>query len=146
MRRVSSPELAADLAGETFAAALLACRRYRATGEPAIAWLLGIARHKLIDSARRGTVEQRARRRVGLPVLAAEDENLARTEQLATEGARVLDLLEQLPEEQRAAVRGRVLDERDYQELSRELGCSEQVVRQRVSRGLRRLKDQLERS
>jgi DNA-directed RNA polymerase specialized sigma24 family protein len=45
--RVGSEEVAADLAGETFAAALLACGRYRAGEAPALAWLLGIARNKL---------------------------------------------------------------------------------------------------
>jgi DNA-directed RNA polymerase specialized sigma24 family protein len=51
-----------------------------------------------------------------------------------------LSLLDALPAEQRAAVRGRVIDGRDYAELARELDCTELVVRQRVSRGLRTLR------
>jgi RNA polymerase sigma-70 factor (ECF subfamily) len=43
-------------------------------------------------------------------------------------------------------VQGRVLEERDYQELARTLDCSESVVRQRVSRGLRSLRERLERT
>ena len=50
-RRTGSYELAADLAGETFAGALLGCRRYRPDGAPALAWLLGIAQNKLRESA-----------------------------------------------------------------------------------------------
>ncbi len=57
--------------------------------------------------------------------------------------ARRLALVEQLPAAQRDAVRSRVLDEREYADIARELGCSELVVRQRVSRGLARLRDQL---
>jgi RNA polymerase sigma factor (sigma-70 family) len=55
----------------------------------------------------------------------------------------VLDLVEQLAERQRTAVRSRVIDGRDYAEIARELNCSELVVRQRVSRGLSRLREQL---
>jgi RNA polymerase sigma-70 factor (ECF subfamily) len=36
-----------------------------------------------------------------------------------------------------------VIDERDYSEIARELRCSELVVRQQVSRGLARLRDEL---
>jgi len=43
-------------------------------------------------------------------------------------------------------VQGRVLEERDYHELARTLDCSESVVRQRVSRGLRSLRERLERT
>jgi len=35
------------------------------------------------------------------------------------------------------------VDERDYGGLARDLGCSEELVRQRVSRGLRRLRARL---
>jgi len=51
-----------------------------------------------------------------------------------------LELLDSLPAEQRAAVRGRVIEGRDYEDLARELGCSELVVRRHVSRGLRLLR------
>jgi DNA-directed RNA polymerase specialized sigma24 family protein len=51
-----------------------------------------------------------------------------------------LALLDALPAQQRAAVRGRVIDGRDYEDLARECDCSELVVRQRVSRGLRALR------
>jgi DNA-directed RNA polymerase specialized sigma24 family protein len=36
-----------------------------------------------------------------------------------------------------------VLDERGYDELARTLACSESLVRQRVSRGLKTLRTQL---
>jgi RNA polymerase sigma factor (sigma-70 family) len=140
VRRTGSYELAADLGGETFAAALLACRRYRPGGAPAVAWLLGIAQNKLRESVRRGRVDQRARERLGMPVLLLDDDDLARVEELAGEGEPALSLLERLPAPQREAVRARVLADRSYRELAVELGCSEQVVRQHVSRGLKRLR------
>jgi RNA polymerase sigma-70 factor (ECF subfamily) len=45
-----------------------------------------------------------------------------------------------LSEDQRAAVSARVLHERSYEAVSRELGVSQQAARARVSRGLRALR------
>ena len=141
-RWTGSYELAADLTGEAFAGALLGCRRYRPGGAPALAWLLGIAHNKLRESARHGRIAQRARERLGIPPLALDDEGLLRVEELASAGDLALKLLERLPAAQRQAVRARVLEERPYDELAAELECSEQVVRQHVSRGLKRLRTQ----
>ena len=75
--------------------------------------------------------------RISLEPLALGDELLERIEQLGDESAaNGLALLEGLPEDQREAVKGRVLQERDYAQLADTLACSESVVRQRVSRGL----------
>jgi len=144
VRRVGSEEVAADLAGETFAAALLACGRYRTGEAPALAWLLGIARNKLRESARRGSVEIEARQRLGMPAIAFEDEDILRVQELASVGEEALELLDQLPRAQRDAVRARVLEELDYERLALELGHSQQVVRQHVSRGLSRLRTLME--
>ena len=48
-----------------------------------------------------------------------------------------------LPDDQREAVRAHVLDERPYEEIATQLGCSESVVRQRVSRGVRAMRARL---
>lgn len=143
-RRTGSCELAANLAGETFAGALSACRRYRPDEAPAVSWLLGIANNKLRESARRGRVDRRARQRLGIPPLSLADQDLARVEELASVGQRALVLLERLPPAQRDAVRWRVIEERGYSELAATLTCSEQVVRQQVSRGLKRLRTMIE--
>src|SRR5919197_6580012 len=71
-RRTACAESAADLTAETFATAFYSRRRYRDTGVPAIAWVLGIARHVLSDSIRKERIEVRARRRL-LIGLAAVD-------------------------------------------------------------------------
>jgi RNA polymerase sigma factor (sigma-70 family) len=141
--RTGSAELAADLTGETFAAALLGARRFRPGGPPAAAWLLGIAQNKLRESARRHNVAARARERLGMPRLALEDQDLERIAQLDDEGSRALALLGELSPAHRDAIHGRVLDGVDYPDLAERMGCSEHVVRQNVSRGLRRLRTQL---
>ena len=104
------PELAADLTAETFASALLSARRYRAGEAPASAWLLGIARNVLAGSVRRARVEDRARRRLGLPPVVLDDDALERIERLGSD-ARVEELLARLTPEQAEAVRARVVDE-----------------------------------
>src|SRR5690242_6485652 len=64
LRRTADREAAADLTAEVFAAALLACPRFRPGGPPALAWLYGIAANKLRESRRRGRVEAEARPRL----------------------------------------------------------------------------------
>jgi DNA-directed RNA polymerase specialized sigma24 family protein len=96
----------------------------------------------LVDSFRRGRVEDRARRRLAMPARELTDEDLERIEELvdAASGPAASALVEGLPEEQREAVLARVVDERDYAEIAAELEVSEAVVRQRVSRGLSTLR------
>ena len=74
MRRSGDAELAADLTAETFAAALLGARRYRSDRGEGLAWLYGIARHRLMRSIEQGQVEDRARRKLALPRLEIDDD------------------------------------------------------------------------
>lgn len=139
LRRTGDPELAADLTAEVFAAVLEGAVRYASHTESAAGWLLGIARNVLGHSVRRGQVDARARRRLGVAALYAEDEDLARVLELA-DGDRAGALLAALPADERVAVSARVIDERGYAEIAGGLGGSEMVVRKRVSRGLARLR------
>jgi RNA polymerase sigma factor (sigma-70 family) len=139
LRRTGEPELAADLAAEAFAAALVSVRRYRPGPAPAAAWLHGVARNVLLRSAKRRRVEDRMRRRLDMPALPLTDELLDRIERLGGD-QRVERLLEQLTPEQAHAVRARVIAEEPYPQIAAQLRCSESVVRQRVSRGLAALR------
>jgi len=49
-------------------------------------------------------------------------------------------LADLLPADQLQALRARVIDEREYDEIARDLDCSEAVVRKRVSRALSTLR------
>ncbi len=138
-RATGQPEVAADLAAEVFASALMGAAGFRPELGSARGWLFGIARHQLAGAWERGKVEDRARRRLGIEPLALRDGVLERIEELG-EGEQALALLAGLPDDQRRAVQGRVLDELEYRELAQTLQCSESVVRQRVSRGLRALR------
>ena len=82
--RVPDAETAVDLMAESFAAALLAIRDPgRPIPEEPVAWLLTITRNKLIDSIRRGRVEQAARDRLALEPLEIDDEDILRIEDAA---------------------------------------------------------------
>jgi RNA polymerase sigma factor (sigma-70 family) len=144
-RRVASSEAAFDLTAETFAAVVRSLGAFDPARGTASGWLFAIAEHKLRSSLRRGRVEARARRELGHRQLILDDEDIARVEELASLGgpAHVRELLAQMPAGEEAAVRARVLDERSYPEIAGALRCSEAVVRQRVHRGLRRLREHL---
>jgi RNA polymerase sigma factor (sigma-70 family) len=141
LARAGDAEVAADLAAETFAAALPASRRFKRRHEPAAAWLFGIARNTLAMSRRRGRVEARARRRLRMPPLVLTEEVLERIEALDTTA---LALVDGLASTQAEAIRARIVDERAYAEIAKDLRCSEAVIRKRVSRGLASLRDRLE--
>jgi RNA polymerase sigma factor (sigma-70 family) len=144
-RRVPNPELAADLTAETFAAALVAIHeRGRPLPDEPAAWLFTIARHKLVDSVRRGRVEDAARQRLKLEPLALDDADLERIEETARSTDPASALARRLPPDQYAALRARVLEEREYADIARELACSPSVIRMRVSRALRSLRMAME--
>jgi len=142
-RRVGDREAAFDLTAETFAAVVIAAPRFDPAHGPGIAWLLGIASHKLTDSVRRHRVEADARRRLALEPVAVTDADLERVDELRDGGPDLCELVAALSPEHRDAVTARVIEERSYREIAADLQCSEAVVRQRVHRGLRRLREQL---
>jgi RNA polymerase sigma-70 factor (ECF subfamily) len=73
--------------------------------------------------------------------LVLTDEAIDRIMELDREA---LELVSRLPTDQRDAVRARVIDERDYADIAKDMRCSEAVVRKRVSRGLGTLREHLE--
>lgn len=144
-QRVSSTEVALDLTAEIFAVALERCERFENRGPgSAKAWLFGIARFKLIDLYRDGAAENRVRERLGMGRLVVDDEELEALEaRLSAHQVGVEDALAALPADEQEAVRARVVDEEDYPTIATRFSVSESVVRQRVSRGLRRLRTNL---
>jgi RNA polymerase sigma-70 factor, ECF subfamily len=102
--RCGSAALAEDLTSETFLAAVDASRRGDPT-EVSTAWLVGVARHKLVDHWRRLGREQRG--------LAAVDASAAEAAYAA---------LAQLPVPQRAALTLRYLDGLPVADVAAHLG------------------------
>jgi RNA polymerase sigma factor (sigma-70 family) len=145
MRMTGDAEVAADLTAETFAAALVGRKRYDPhRGAPA-SWLYGIAAHKLNDWRRRGTAEDRVRLQLRMERIQLSDEDVAEFERLGSEVS-LVDMLEELPDDQRDALRARLLEDRGYREIARVAGISEAAVRKRVSRGVAGLRGRLRRN
>jgi RNA polymerase sigma-70 factor, ECF subfamily len=114
--RCGSAELAEDLTSETFLAAVNASRQGRLT-EVSTAWLVGVARHKLVDYWRRLEREQRS--------LAAAEASLTDVddpwdEWLDCEAAYAA--LVHLPIPQRAALTLRYLDGLSVADVAEHLG------------------------
>lgn len=138
-RRVDDRDEACDLWSETWARVVASRRRIRgASHAEHAAFVYATARNLLTDRARRGTVERRALAKLGVDPLRFDDE-------LPERDPRTLAALAELPAEQREAVRLRVVEELDYPEIAARLGAGEAAVRQRVSRGLKAMRDRMER-
>jgi RNA polymerase sigma factor (sigma-70 family) len=144
-RRVGPhPDLVLDLLAETFARALERREQFDPRRGTAVGWLLGIARHLLLDAVHRGRVADASRRRLGMERIVVASDQLELVER---EGVSELERsLNELPPEQREAIERRVLAEEPYALIAARIGCSEQVVRKRVSRGLATLRRRVKES
>jgi RNA polymerase sigma-70 factor (ECF subfamily) len=147
-RRTMDVEVAVDLTAETFALALRSWNTLRPLApEQRRAWLFTVARRLLSRYTRRARVERRALERLGIQVPSVHRDDLALIEERCGLGELRAALgleLGRLTEQQRDALRLRVVEDRPYAEVAQCLGISEQTARARVSRGLRALTAALE--
>lgn len=146
-RRAGRAEVAFDLMSETFAKALEHRLEFRGTTpEEEQGWLFAIARSELSHYWRRGAVERAALARLGIEVPALTSADIERIEEHASledVRPRLAEALGALPPDQRDAVGLRIVQELGYPDIAERLGVSEDVVRARVSRGLRALREQI---
>jgi RNA polymerase sigma-70 factor (ECF subfamily) len=68
----------------------------------------------------------------------------AAIELVVTAEGDVVQLLQRLPADQRAAIEARVVDEQEYEQIAAAAQTSEAVIRMRVSRGLASVRRKLE--
>jgi len=134
-RRLQSlPDEVEDLVQET----LLALHLQRGTYDPTVpvsAWVLAIARHKLVDLWRR-----RGRRDDRHDALDDVDEALLVAAPEEGETRRDLGrLLQQLPEAQRRAILLTKVEGLSVEEASQRTGASASAIKVQVHRGLKRL-------
>jgi RNA polymerase sigma factor (sigma-70 family) len=143
-RQTGSQDVALDLTSETFAVAFESVDRYDPAKGDARGWLFGIARITMLSSYRQQRAEQAARLRLGIDVPAHSDATWEEAEaRLDAALPGLVDGVDQLPRAERRAVVARVLEEREYSEIAASEHATEAAIRQRVKRGLARLRKQV---
>lgn len=140
---VGDPDMAADVAQDTFLKAFRALASFR--GDAAFrTWLLSIATNEA-----RGTLRRRKRRREtaldAVPAEAADDDDPAARTVLRTEVERARAGLTRLPDKQRLAVQLRLEEGLSFREVGRIIGSSEGAARVNYHHGIRRLREWMER-
>lgn len=147
-RRVMDAETALDLTAETFAQAFRGRASFRGTTRAeARAWLLAIARRQIARYLRRGKLDRGALRRLAIQTPRLEPDQIEQIEQRAGLPAVRAELgvqLARLSDDQRDALRLRIVEQHSYADVARELGITEATARARVSRALRALSAALE--
>jgi RNA polymerase sigma factor (sigma-70 family) len=141
VRRVLDPEVAVDLTAETFALALERRRQFRGRSEQEEqGWLFAIARSLLHAYWRKGRIERAAVARLGIERLSLGTEDiefLHRQAGLEALRERLAQALDAVRPDQAAAIRARVIEERGYAEIAADFDTTPDVIRARVSRGLK---------
>ena len=143
-RRVSSPELAADLTADIFVAAMESAERYRVDRGAPSAWLYGIARHIVWAEYRRAGRERSAAVMAGSALLDCEDvaDILARIDAAAS-ARELYSALDALSESERAVLELVAVDQLRVTEAADALGIGKVTARVRLHRARRRMKEQL---
>ena len=143
LRRSGDPHAAQDLTAETFAQAWISRARFRdEAGGSAAPWLFGIARNVLLASVRARRLERGACERLG--ILSGIDRPPVEPEPAESWLDGLDEAMADLPGDQREAIRMRVVEDMSYPDAAARLDATPQVVRARVSRGLRTLRTRLD--
>lgn len=144
IREGQDRELAFDLAQEAFARLLLAGDRIKIAPSGSVwPWLIAVGRNLLADSRRKNRAETSARQRLGIRSVPFEADAvadlIARVDSEALE-APLTAAFASLPVEQQVAIAAHVRNDVAYADLAEATGVSEELLRARVSRGLRALR------
>lgn len=123
-----------DIVSEVFQLALARFGGYEWRGLPFIAWLLQIAKNVITDRHRL------ASRHEGLM---DDDPDGGAAAEAIERRALLLELVDELPSEQRLVIARRFGDQRSIREIAEELGRSEGAVKQLQFRALQTLRDLL---
>jgi len=135
LRRVRDHDAAEDLTAEVFHKALANLGDYEWRGAPFLAWLIRIAANAVNDHLKRAGREVAASED-----LAGDERDLAAIE----DGARLFQLADQLPADQRKVIFERFVEQRSIREIAAAMQRSEGAVKQLQFRALQYLREQME--
>lgn len=131
---------AQDLTSQTFLAAMEGLKSYRST-QPFVAWLLGIARHKVADQFRRQKPQVELETAVSLTDTNTDDPDEQLDQQLDI--ARVTRKLQTIAPDRAEVITLRLMAGLEVPDIARLLDKNEAAVRMLLFRGLRDLQTQL---
>ena len=138
-RRVRDRNDAEDLTSEVFHQALAGLPRFEWRGAPFAAWLFKIASNAIIDRSTRAAKEREVPAILDLPSEISPEEIEDEIEQRA----RLFQLVDRLPVDQRRVIGMRFAEEKSIREIAHEIGRSEGAVKQLQFRALQNLRAQL---
>lgn len=146
MRQTRDGQVAYDLMAKTFAEAFAARNSSRGSNDAqAAGWLWTIARHELSKYRRTRLVELEALSRLGLERPVPTDSELRELEQLLALEAIVRDhmptAMSRLSADQQQVIRLRFYEDLSTDEIAQRLAVSDEVVRSRLSRALKTLRE-----
>ena len=138
-RRVRDRNDAEDLTSEVFHQALAGLPRFEWRGVPFAAWLFKIASNAIIDRSKRAAKEREVPAILDLRSEVSPQEIESEIEQRA----RLFQLVDRLPVDQRRVIGMRFAEEKSIREIAHEIGRSEGAVKQLQFRALQNLRAQL---
>jgi RNA polymerase sigma-70 factor, ECF subfamily len=136
-RRVGDRDAAQDLTSDVFHKALASIQSFEWRGVPFAGWLLRIAANMIFDRSKRSGREVATSDDIPDPVAPLDLEKI-------DHHARLFQLVEQLPPDQRRVIGMRFAEEKSIREIATELGRSEGAVKQLQFRALQNLRDRME--
>ena len=146
-RRIRDRAMTEDLTSEVFRKALTNIDRFKFTGAPFGAWLLRIASNLMADRAKRNAREEHnsdssvtAEQMTGASAGESQQFQLEQAERHAW----VIQMVDELPDDQRRVVRMRFAEEKSVNEIATALGRSEGAVKQLQFRAFQNLRARLD--
>jgi RNA polymerase sigma factor (sigma-70 family) len=137
LRKTGNHHEAEELTQRVFADAASALGSARPEPRSLLAWLYTIAERRFVDEVRRRVV---ARQRLDLVPRNEEAPDYTHSREITHALKRAID---NLPEDQRAVVIMKVLEDRRFAEIAAALGTSEAACKMRLSRAVAKLKREL---
>jgi RNA polymerase sigma-70 factor (ECF subfamily) len=136
VRRRATAAEAEDLTQDVFAAAAVALAEARVEAPPPLAWLYTVARRRLVDLARR---------QVSPESPSPNDRPVGERTYGPQVGRDLAAAFGELTDAQRRVIVLKLFDDRSFAEIGALLDSSESACKMRFSRGLARLREELER-
>ena len=137
-RRIQHRADAEDVTAEVFHQALANIAKFEWRGVPFTAWLYRIAANAIADRWRRDSREQ------GSPASDPADRSEAVDVEKSERAARLFNLVDGLPEDQRRVIEMRFAEEKSIREIAQTLGRTPGAVKQLQFRGIQTLRAEFE--